>query len=63
MSRGETPPKTLPETCHKKRTFFSNRTAREATQRRNLIDNYKFTTKYKCNVCGYWHLTTRKVKQ
>lgn len=47
-------------TCKKKHTYYKSNTAKDAVRRRNHREGIKFTSKYRCNVCNYWHLTTRK---
>lgn len=51
---------TSPETCKKKRRYYSANNANRAAKRKNLIERYKWLTYYKCNVCEQYHLTTRK---
>ena len=51
---------TSEETCRRKRTFITRTSARKAAKRRNLREDYKWTRHYRCNVCGLYHLTTKK---
>ena len=49
-------PKTSFESCGRKRIYFDEHEAKMARLR--TLEKYGTRTdEYKCNVCGYWHLT------
>jgi hypothetical protein len=49
---------TTPETCYRKRKYWSYDTGHRAVKRRNKAAGYKYLRCYKCNVCKLWHVTT-----
>lgn len=54
------PQLTLPKTCKQKHMYHSNNTASRAQKRRNKAAGYKYLSRYQCNNCGFWHLTTQE---
>lgn len=40
--------------------YHSNKTAAAAQKRRNKAAGFKYLTRYQCNVCDFWHLTTQE---
>ncbi len=48
------------KTCQHKHMYHSNATAERAMKRRNKSAGYKYLSRYQCNVCNFWHLTTQE---
>ncbi len=50
---------TSKETCKRKHTYHSSKTASAARKRRNKAAGYNYLNTYQCNVCKFWHVTAQ----
>lgn len=46
--------------CQQKHTYYSQAAGTRARKRRNKAAGVDYLRSYKCNVCGFWHVTSQK---
>lgn len=46
--------------CQQKHTYYSQTAGTRARKRRNKAAGIDYLRSYKCNVCGFWHVTSQK---